>query len=63
MMRKDPVTMIDSHINGETMSAFCGTGFVFHQPAVRASEQRANAASVSMMILIQRIWTMVNGSG
>ena len=43
--------------------ASCGTGVWFIRPLCGASEQRANAARVSMMILIQRIWMMVKGSG
>ena len=61
-MRNVPVTMMESHMNGVTIFASCGTGLWFIRPRCGASEQRANAASVSMMMLIQRIWMMVKGS-
>src|SRR5512145_1886704 len=62
-MRTAPVTMMDSHMNGVMIFASCDTGVRFMRPAWGASEQSAKAARVSMMILIQRIWMMVKGSG
>ena len=63
MIRKVPVIAIATHINGVMMRASRGTGVRSSSPGCGASEQSANAASVSMMILIQRISMMVNGSG
>ena len=62
-IKNDPVTMMESHMNGVTICASCGTGLWFISPWCGASEQSAKAASVSMMMLIQRIWMIVKGSG